>query len=295
MTYTIIPRTQAGLPATVKSSSGRPRPKLAGCRWYTAHYTGVSKVYANSDAAEVTRHIQQIFSASKPFEYSYVIGQQDDDQIIEFAGEYQAAHSGGENGNSIGVLFLLGVGEKPTDTMIKKWQWLRDVLKYTGTLAPDAIDTMHRNMPGAATACPGAGIRETWPSFLAPYQAPLPPNTHTNTGDTPMITLDEPIRLLDSRTTAYRLEPGEHLAQLPASLSSATSLYLTLTVVAPDVPGFAVVFAGDPTNRPNVSSLNYVAGQTVCNTTLTRVRDGKFWLFTTSPAHYIIDVLGYQQ
>ena len=295
MTYTIVPRVDAGLPATVKSSSGQPRPKLSGCRWYTAHYTGVSKVYADADAAEVTRHIQQVFGTTKPFEYNYVIGQRDDDVIIQFAGEYQAAHSGGENGDAIGVLFLLGVGEKPTDNMIKKWQWLRDLLKFTGTLAPDAIDMMHEQMPGAATACPGAGIRDTWSSFLAPYKAPLPASTRTNTGDNPMIVLDTPIRLLDSRTTPWRLEPGEHLAQLPTSLSAASALHLTVTVVQPDFAGFAVVYAGEPTKRPAISSLNFAAGQTVCNTTLTRVRDGKFWLFTTSPAHYVLDVLAYQQ
>lgn len=174
MPYRIMPRTEAGLPAAVTGSTGALRPPLWNERWMTAHYTGNNIDYTGKDAAEVTRLIQQVFYATKPFEYNYVIGQNEDDVIVEFAGKFQAAHSGGENADSFGVLFLLGVGEDPTPLMIDKWRWLRDVLIASGHLRPDVDQRMHYQMPGAATACPG-NIRNFWPEFLKPWTAPKPP------------------------------------------------------------------------------------------------------------------------
>ena len=46
--------------------------------------------------------------------------------------------------------------------------------------------------------------------------------------------------------------------------------------------------------RPNASSLNFVAGQTVPNGVLTKVgTGGKVCLFSQVPAHVIVDVNGY--
>jgi hypothetical protein len=177
MGYRIVPRTEAGLPSIVRSSSGAARPPLSNERWMTGHYTGNNIDYTGKSAAEVTRQIQRVFKDSKPFEYNYVIGQNDDDQIIEFAGKFQAAHSGGENGQSFGVLFLLGVGEEITDLMIDKWRWLRDVLIADGSLDPNVEQLQHRQMPGAATACPGKSIIRRWPELLLPYHNAPPTAT----------------------------------------------------------------------------------------------------------------------
>ncbi len=174
MGYRIVPRIEAGLPVEVRTSSGGLRPPLSNERWMTAHYTGNNIDYTGKDAAEIARQIQRVFSASKPFEYNYVIGHEDDDRIIEFAGKFQAAHSGGENGDSFGVLFLLGVGEEITDLMIDKWRWLRDVLIADGSLSPNVEQLQHRQMPKAATACPGASIIRRWPEFLLPYHEAPP-------------------------------------------------------------------------------------------------------------------------
>ena len=175
MEYQITTRTEAGLPAEVRSSSGSLRQPLRNERWMTAHYTGNSIDYTGKDAAEITRQIQRVFKDSKPFEYNYVIGQDDDPFIIEFAGKFQAAHSGGENLDSFGVLFLLGVGEEVTDLMIDKWRWLRDVLIADGSLSPNVEQLQHRQMPRARTACPGASVIRRWPEFLLPYQPPVTP------------------------------------------------------------------------------------------------------------------------
>lgn len=136
-----------------------------------AHYTGNNVDYTDKVTTEVILQIQRVFSSTKPFEYNYVIGQEDNDEIYEFAGKFRAAHSAGENDESFGVLFLLGVGEDPTPRMIDKWRWLRDVLIFDGSLRPDVDQRMHYQMPGAATACPG-GIIPHWPKFLTPWVDP---------------------------------------------------------------------------------------------------------------------------
>lgn len=174
MTYRIVPRTEIGLPAEVRSSSGYLRPPLALERWMTAHYTGVYVKYADRDTPDTILNIQRVFANSKPFEYNYVIGQENDEAIYEFAGKFQAAHSGGENGDSFGVLFLLGVGEELTVKMMDKWRWLRDVLIADGSLRTDVEQLKHKDMPGAATACPGLSITARWNEMLRPWRKPAP-------------------------------------------------------------------------------------------------------------------------
>lgn len=170
MDFRILPRTDYGLPAEVRSSSGALRPPLHNERWMTAHYTGNSIMYRDKVTTEVVKQIQRVYHNSKPFEYNYVIGQENNDEIVEFAGKFQAAHSAGENSEAFGVLFLLGVGEDPTPLMIEKWRWLRDVLIADGSLRPDVDQRMHKDMPGAATACPG-NVADFWPEFLKPSSA----------------------------------------------------------------------------------------------------------------------------
>jgi hypothetical protein len=172
MTYRIVPRTSIGLPAIVTGSTGAPRPRVHNARWYTFHYTGNNVTYRGRDGAEIVRQIQRVFEASKPFEYSYCIDQNDDDRIFEFAGKFAAAHSAGENFDSIGVLFINGVKEPLTPTQILKAQWLRDVLKVDGTLRAAVDQRPHRWMPGAATACPGDLIMPSLPQLVKPYEDP---------------------------------------------------------------------------------------------------------------------------
>lgn len=174
MTYRIVPRTEIGLDPVVRNSDGSVRPPLWDEPMLTAHYTGNNIDYTGKDAGEVVRQIQQVFSTTKPNEYNYCIGQNEDDKIIEYAGKFQAAHSAGENSIAFGVLFLLGVGEDPTPTMINKYRWLRDVLIYSGHLRVNVDQRMHFQMPGAATACPG-NIKGFWPEFLKPFAPATPP------------------------------------------------------------------------------------------------------------------------
>jgi hypothetical protein len=175
MTFKIVTRPEIGLPALVTNANGTPRHILHNERWVTYHYTGVSsRGYKTADVAAEVRRIQNVFSSSKPFEYNYVIGQTEDSAVYEFAGLFQAAHSAGENADSFGILFLNAVGEPLTSTQIKKAQWLRDLLIFTGRLRAQPEQRPHRFMPGAATACPGDLILSVMGELVKPYVDPNP-------------------------------------------------------------------------------------------------------------------------
>jgi hypothetical protein len=218
MTYKIVARKEIGLPETVRSSDDTPRPPLSNERWVTYHYTGVSsRSYNTADVAAEVRRIQAEFSSTKPFEYNYVIGQADDDAIYEFAGTFQAAHSGGENADSFGVLFLNAVGEPLTPAQIKKAQWLRDVLIFTGALRAQPEQRPHQLMPGAATACPGDLIVSAMPEIVKPYTEGSPyipeadqwatypsgvkPTVREGDSGSPVLYLNDVLRLKAGQTT----------------------------------------------------------------------------------------------
>lgn len=175
--YRVVPRTEYGLPEQVTNSNGSLRPPLRAATFMTAHYTGNNISYVGKDVAASIRMIQQVFAKTKPFEYNYVIGLPEDDLIYEYAGTFQAAHSAGENHAAVGVLFLVGINDTVTPTMINKWRWLRDRLAGHGIIVYTVDQRMHYQMPGAATACPGVSIKSQWPQFLLPYQPPVPPPT----------------------------------------------------------------------------------------------------------------------
>lgn len=183
MTYRIVSRTDIGLDPIVRHSTGDTRPKLANERWMTLHWTGVNVSYSDiGDTGAEIRSIERWAAGQKkPNEYNYVIGQDPDDLLHEYSGAFQAAHSAGENLDSIGVLFLNGTGEPVTDLQIDKARWLRDVLRYYGVLrfAPDV--TPHRGMPGANTTCPGDRIAAAAPVINQPWQEPTEPTPATST------------------------------------------------------------------------------------------------------------------
>lgn len=127
-------------------------------------------------------------AAKKPFEYNYVIPPRADgsSQVWEYAGPYQAAHSEGENGVAIGVLFAIGVSNHPsyrtydptrptvweecTPAMIHAYQWLRDInLEQSGQVLPGVAELEHFLMPGANTACPGEQVTQHGGQLDAPY------------------------------------------------------------------------------------------------------------------------------
>ena len=293
--FVIVPRTEIGLPAEVRSSGGSLRPPLDYEKWLTNHYTGVNVDYTDADVPSVIRQIQAIFSATKPFEYNYVIGQWDDNKIYEFAGKFRAAHSAGENSEAFGVLFLNGIMDPLTQKQIRKYQWLRDILIYDGALRPDVIELPHKQMPGAATNCSGPFISTPTTQLLLkqPYVEPtapvgLLPNIK---GIKPM----NPIRIFDSRAWGNPFKRGEHtlpLGAFPSVPKDAQMLFVTVTAVNPVGFGYITLWGDGP--RPNISNLNYTDRPgAICNTTLVPLANNSFKIYTSTETHLVFDAIGY--
>jgi cell wall-associated NlpC family hydrolase len=108
----------------------------------------------------------------------------------------------------------------------------------------------------------------------------------------------QPTRLVDTRFNQGALAPGTVLVvpvagqgRVPAS--GVLAVVVNLTVTEPAAVGFATVYpCGAP--PPDVSSLNYAAGQTVANVvTVTAGEGGAVCVVTTTPAQLIVDVTGY--
>jgi len=244
----------------------------------TAHYTGNNVIYKDKVTAEVVKQIQQVFHATKPFEYNYVIGQEENNDIYEFAGEYKAAHSAGENTDSVGVLFLLGVGEKPTWTMINKWRWLREHLISKGLLSSSAIQLPHKLMPGAATSCAGPQIDAVWKELIQPYKENMQVL---------------PIRIFDSRPWGVKFKPGTGVMPLESYVSSipktVKKLRLGITAVNPVGEGYVTLWGGGPI--PNISNLNYtVQNAPITNYTEVNVSGHQFNYYVHTETDLIFDV-----
>jgi hypothetical protein len=108
----------------------------------------------------------------KSNEYNYVIFALEDGTgvIADYAGPFLAAHCKGSNQKSVGCLFYLGatsvnsqghpLGFQPMpDPMLNAYRFLRDrILRPFGVCTTSTVETFHKDMPHAATPCPGASV-----------------------------------------------------------------------------------------------------------------------------------------
>ena len=117
-----------------------------------------------------------------------------------------------------------------------------------------------------------------------------------------------PGRLMDTRTTtdaivdSTRGPVGIRVAEQVTELevggrygipASAIAVALNVTVVSPQAKGFATVWPCGET-QPNASNLNFVAGQSIPNSVITKLGSaGKVCFSTSKGAHLIADVAGY--
>jgi len=74
--------------------------------------------------------------------------------------------------------------------------------------------------------------------------------------------------------------------------TGSTALALTLTVIDPADDGFLTAWPGDH-KLPTASNLNFQAGQTRANGTITKIDDlGRVRVYTSVPAFVVVDVVG---
>jgi hypothetical protein len=97
-----------------------------------------------------------------------------------------------------------------------------------------------------------------------------------------------PTRVLDTRN-GDKVPAGGTISV--TGVAGARAVAVNITVTEPDGPGFVTAWPSGA--RPNVSSVNYVAGQTVPNFAIVPTdASGNFRLYTLASAHLIVDVTG---
>jgi len=160
-------RAESGLDKPHNNDGFTPRPLLGPfLSLLTAHYpgspVGTSFQFMDGNVKKITyiSAVQRnamsnpIVSKRKSFEYNFFIFM--DGEIWEYAGDYLAAHSAGENADAYGVQFVNGQDDLCTNAQIVSYRWLRDVhLKGRNKLSVNAATIPHREMPEAGTLCPG--------------------------------------------------------------------------------------------------------------------------------------------
>lgn len=126
-------------------------------------------------------------------------------------------------------------------------------------------------------------------------------------GTAALTPLPNPARLLDSRPGATTIDGGFAGTALVGPTSTiglfvsgragvplgVSSVVLNVTVTDARGTGFMTVYPCDQA-RPNASNLNFGRGQTVPNAVISALSaDGKVCLFSSQPAHVIVDVSSY--
>jgi hypothetical protein len=119
--------------------------------------------------------------------------------------------------------------------------------------------------------------------------------------------LPAPLRLLDTRPASSTVDgafartgvrPSGETLRLPVAgragvPADARSVVLSVTADAAREPGFVAVHACD-LPRPNASTLNYSAGETIANAAVTRLgADGDVCLHTAGATDLLVDVTGW--
>lgn len=95
----------------------------------------------------------------------------------------------------------------------------------------------------------------------------------------------------DTRGFGNPLPAGEYNCKLEGSAGKIGAT-VNLTIVGATAPGFASAWASGP--RPNTSKVNYGVGEAVANeVSVPLAADGSFKIFIHTPAHIIVDLVGY--
>lgn len=151
----------------------------------------------------------------------------------------------------------------------------------------------------ARTIAGTASFRVTllgWLTTDGPNVTALPPSIRSTVTSAPQPGLRAivPTRVLDSRSglgapLGLVQPPGITLQNLPLTPAS-TAVVLNMTVTEPSNAGFVTVWPCD-VNRPTVSNLNFVAGETVANQVTVALGDSRtICAFSNVATHLVADV-----
>lgn len=302
-----VPRSQT-LNEVPHNNDGTPRRRLSKpvAGGIAVHYEGAPIRGRNSTDTPIqymTRLQTMAENAGKSYEYNYVNPPRADGtaQIWEYAGEYMAAHAGSQNNTSwIACLFAIGVDNHPSyssynpanptvwqqvsNAQVEAFHWLVNHLITIGAVAPNPKISEHRHLAGAATTCPGEGVRTRWID-LTNYGLPAPEP------EDDMTPIDPPDRRLDTRELGGKVSVGQVVEVGTGRNGKAAAVNFTVT--QPDDAGFLTAWGGGNIS-PKTSNVNYSAGQTIANSAIVPLDGNGVFRFTVrgAPAHVIVDLQG---
>jgi hypothetical protein len=127
-----------------------------------------------------------------------------------------------------------------------------------------------------------------------------PPGTPPPAPGASTFTPVTPVRLVDTRNgigAPGRVGPGRQVVLRVADdvtvPANATAAVLNVTAVNPSAAGFVTVYPCS-VGVPDTSTLNYVAGQTVANTTIAALSGaGQLCVWTFAETHILVDITGW--
>lgn len=289
---TAIKRTAWQDPNQPVTGPARRQPFRQG----VIHWEGApDRTTLPADIAAFLRNMQASYLAHRQYSlgYGYAVvsqaGHPADGTLWEIRGtDLNMASNPGRklgSGNAndwTGSVIIMGPGNKPaTPKAIQAvrtlfWEWHAEA----GTQPVRPIPHMDLDW----TSCAG-------PYFTDQVRNgtfdPTPTN-NTHTGDIDMNLLPTPVRMADTRIWPGKVS-GTFQVDLPANLKDAKAVFVTVTVVDAEAPGFITLWADGPV--PTASNLNYHDGNAVANTTLVGVVNGKFWVKTHAKTHLILDII----
>lgn len=194
---------------------------------------------------------------------------------------------------------------RPTDQMIEGIAWGIAWMQEKGWSSATTKILGHRDNPRhpGATSCPGNYLYERLPEIRAhvatinhpPVNPPFPPPTiPTYPTGADMIHPIAKYRNSDTRVFGVPLAAGRDYefgldARIP---KTAVAVALNVAVVPTGIAGWLDIRpAGSPFLE--TSTVNYEATGAHNGSTVVGVKDGKFTIRSSAPAHLIVDVTGY--
>jgi hypothetical protein len=158
------------------------------------------------------------------------------------------------------------------------------------------------------------GDGSLWFTHGIPGVGPVPATVHTDVTDNLFVPLNAPNRILDTRSSAGRasiLDASGNLnssgmliggktihVNLTSLVNFGNAVTANLTVAGSTGAGFITLWSG-ATARPGTSVLNYAAGQTLSNLTVTGLAEfstaatDTIAIFANVTTHLVLDVAGF--
>lgn len=164
-------------------------------KWIVIHYSA-TPVESDFSAADIDRiHTNRGFREIGYHKYIRKSGIVEKGRDLDQPGRFeQGAHSKGENAASIGVCFEGGVYASDPNTGLDtrtpaQTESMIRVIDELLERYPNAKVTGHRDMPGAATQCPGFDASKWWASVVKARQAKRTSPTQSKTVQASAVTV----------------------------------------------------------------------------------------------------------